>query len=643
MNTAPGSLLPETSQPQDAAAPRPYTPGLSDGLGDRLMMFDEPTQSSVELLRFKREFAEAPGFEEELRARVDDMKKFRHPAVALVRGVQVLGGGEGLALVSNNTPGRRLSEMVQVAKGAPFAVDLIQQLAPALSALHQLGPHYAHGTLSAERIVITREGKLVVVEHVLGSAFEMLRLPATRLRLELGIAVPAGPGPFGLNQRCDVVQLGFIALSLVLGRQLDPAHYPANIGTLLDEFSALDAAASARLRPWLERSLQVGDRPFASAQEADAGFSERPPVRQAPAAVAPVSVPGPVEEEKTRAVLAFKPQGESPAPVVTQGMGPDRVQDEEEARPIRLQPLPQDPPQATKKHAAAAPVTPVASPRPAKSSLGWWIGGAIVAAATIGVGLVASGVVSPRTPAELPVTANETEATRPSTSATAAETNSEPPSPTVSAAPPVNTAPPITASTPPITPADAVSQVPPSAGLSTGAVPPAALTPLPKPVEPSAALAGGALKPEGATDRPAGSTGAFGGVKVTAPIELQVFENGALIGSTAGPIAMVDGVHVLEMVNDSLAFRVRSTVTVRAGQMAPVLISVPNGRVSINAAPWADVFIDGRPVGQTPLANIAVPIGAHEFVFRHPQLGEQKQTVLVKADGLTRVSATFQQ
>ena len=43
------------------------------------------------------------------------------------------------------------------------------------------------------------------------------------------------------------------------------------------------------------------------------------------------------------------------------------------------------------------------------------------------------------------------------------------------------------------------------------------------------------------------------------------------------------------------------------------------------------------------LANLTLPIGTHEVVFTHPQFGERKQTVVVKMDGLLRVTQTFQQ
>jgi hypothetical protein len=54
------------------------------------------------------------------------------------------------------------------------------------------------------------------------------------------------------------------------------------------------------------------------------------------------------------------------------------------------------------------------------------------------------------------------------------------------------------------------------------------------------------------------------------------------------------------------------------------------------------VWIDNRPVGDTPLANLDIAIGEHQIVFRHPQLGERRQNVIVRADAPARVSAAFE-
>jgi len=36
--------------------------------------------------------------------------------------------------------------------------------------------------------------------------------------------------------------------------------------------------------------------------------------------------------------------------------------------------------------------------------------------------------------------------------------------------------------------------------------------------------------------------------------------------------------------------------------------------VNINATPWAEVWIDGKSFGETPLGNISVAPGEHEIV-----------------------------
>ena len=48
--------------------------------------------------------------------------------------------------------------------------------------------------------------------------------------------------------------------------------------------------------------------------------------------------------------------------------------------------------------------------------------------------------------------------------------------------------------------------------------------------------------------------------------------------------------------------------------------------------------MDGTPIGETPIGNRAVPIGRHEIVFRHPELGERRQMVDVTLLAPARVS-----
>ena len=591
---------------------RLYTPGLSDGLGDRLLTFDNNTSTSLELLTFKQEFSEQPGFEAALRRRIDELARLRHPSIAPVRTVEWMGAGEGLALVSVHTAGRRLSELMQGARGAAFAMELIRQVAPALSAIQQAGSGLAHGVLTPERIVVTREGRLVIVEHVIGLAVESLGFPASRLRSELGLAVPAGSEAVRFDARRDVIQLGFIALSLLLGRRLDANEYPANVKTWLDEFAKADAPASAKLRSWLERALQVGGRPFGNAHEAYEAFTE---VAEGPA---PAPAPAPVPAaESARPVLAFHSPADATGnatPSADKASSGKKSADASKGKAVEAKDAPKGQETEPVQDAVVAPEQAMKRAGGSGGALKWGVG--VAALLAVGAGVYMFG---PFTKVEPPAVVV------PPVAAAAEAEHPLPPPPVTDAHTGVASGP-------------ASAPQPTSAAVAPPPVAPA-VEPPPSP-RPTAAVT--EPPPAPASSAPAAPSGRFGGVKVNSVIDLQVFENGNLLGSTAGPIAIGDGPHALELVNETLGFRFRQSVSVKPGQMTNVTIAVPNGRLSINAVPWAEVTIDGNAAGETPLANLSLPIGSHEIVFKHPQFGEQRQTVLVKAEGVTRVNATLQ-
>jgi serine/threonine-protein kinase len=103
------------------------------------------------------------------------------------------------------------------------------------------------------------------------------------------------------------------------------------------------------------------------------------------------------------------------------------------------------------------------------------------------------------------------------------------------------------------------------------------------------------------------------------------------------------GRHVITASNPSLGYETTTTMQIAAGSVARVKLDVPSGVLNVNALPWADVTIDGKRLGPTPLGNVSLPIGSHEIVFTHPQLGERRQTVVVTMTGPNRVSVDLNQ
>lgn len=121
-------------------------------------------------------------------------------------------------------------------------------------------------------------------------------------------------------------------------------------------------------------------------------------------------------------------------------------------------------------------------------------------------------------------------------------------------------------------------------------------------------------------------------------VPVQIIENGTPLGSTDTPrILLPAGSHELELTNAALGYHVTRTVQVVAGQTLSITLKPPQGTLSINAQPWAEVWVDGQRAGETPIGNLSLTIGNHELLFRHPELGEQRRTVTVGALAPVRV------
>jgi len=649
-----GSPEPRSARPDSAS-----TASFTDALGERFLEFDLASGLSVERLRFAKEFADSPVFENAVRDRIERFEYFRHPAITTVRSIVRQPNGT-LVLESKHTAGRRLSE-IGLERNTPLALDVIRQLTPALVALHEAGDGIVHGLFGPERVVVTREGRLMLVEHVLGGAMVSMRMPSHRMRADFGLALPDNQDVIALDQEDDLTELGLLALSLLVGRRVTPAEYPDQIEALVSESakSAADLTAEAAwVRRWIERAVHVGPNPFRTAREAVDTIGElgergelRPVGRPSATRPGPVLVAGSVAAERFAALqrelpedTAMKshdgPASTSPdfvptmpiAMATTSAAPPAPPPGSTSMRtPTPAKGTPRKPivaaPEPRRSPATSAPAKDHAPARPAatKTRRRWLMPTLISLAAA--QALIIGGLMIVR---QSQASAGDTPAATPAHTAAQAQTT-----PAVQ-----------------LTPSPSLTTVPPAPLAShTPAAPTPVATPAPTPAAPAPASAEASHASTPSTSGPT-STGTdaavggtpgqrFGGVKVTAPFELQVFENGKLLGVTAGPIALVEGPHALDLVNDSLEFKSHANTTVKPGQITSLAITIPQGRLSVNAVPWAEVLIDGNDMGQTPLANLPVAIGQHDVVFRHPQLGEQKQTVVVKATTPTRISVTF--
>ena len=253
--------------PVPAAAPASVT--FDDGLGERHQVVDRPRNELFELLCLRPALTAVPSFEFALRERTARLANFRHAYYARVRRVdRGMPPASTLAIVSDHIEGTRLSDILRVAHERGLRLDinaalcLIRQLVPAVAVLHENARDVAHGLLAPERLIVTPNARLVIVEHVLGAAIEQLQYGRDRLWQDFRIAMPPSAGLPRFDHRADVVGMGLVALALILGRPLEVHEFPHHIPSLLNaarERSALgeEQPLSAALRAWLSCALQV--------------------------------------------------------------------------------------------------------------------------------------------------------------------------------------------------------------------------------------------------------------------------------------------------------------------------------------------------------------------------------------------------
>jgi hypothetical protein len=751
------------------ATETPEAPLFCDGVGERVVVPDGATGELLQILRIRPALTSVPSFEFALRERTARLANFRHAYYARVRRVdRIQVPGQGLAVVSDHVEGTRLSDILRVAHERRLQLDtnaalcLIRQLVPAVALIHENARDVAHGLIAPERLVVTSQARLVIVEHVLAAAIDRLQLGRDRLWQEFRIATPPSAGLPRFDHRADVTAVGLVALALLLGRPLSADEFPHRVPALLNgtvERTALgeEQPLSAPLREWLGRALQLDSRrPFASAPEAYAALeelvagestyvpapialetflsryiaallepapSDAPPARRATSAVTD-RTGGPGVSSNAASVdvdaaisgpLAFEvvPSASKSAAAAVSADASSRVAAPEvSTEPVgSIEQSPEGSAETAEAN-ASAPVREIteligatdlsagrdavkrlpaalfddasgggaaarrrrARWRRAAVALGTiaalaagipaWryfrgaatgstqpvqMGSLVVQSSPGGVQVVVDGVERGLTPARLSVTPgahilelrgrglprvmpfNVAAGAQVSQYVEFAETastgqlqvQSQPAGAKVAVDGVDRGIAPVTVSQ--LAPGDheVVMQTPAGSARQS--------------VNVQAGATASLILPIATAETTAGPVS--GWVAVNAPVTIEIKEQGRLLGtSDADRVMLAAGRHEIELVNQPLGYRATRTVNVQPGKLTPLTVELPNGVVNLNANPWAEVWIDGQRVGETPIGNLSVPIGPHEIVFRNPKFGEKRHAISVTLAAPARLS-----
>jgi hypothetical protein len=646
-----------------------------DGLGERRLE-PQPDGTSAEILTLRRELSAVPSFEFALRERATRLAGFHHSYYARVRSVDRLPGGDrALTVTADAVAGIRLSELLSCAheRGLALPIDtalcLLRQVVPAVAILHESVRDAAHGALAPERLILGPNNRVIITEYVLGSALEQVLYSRERYWTDLRIALPRVAGLPRFDHLADVTQLGVIALQLVLGRLLQDDEYPGRVGDIVAAATVVSPQNGAEplapaMRTWITRALQLDPRrSFPSAIDArseleraiaESGYEASPAavdafVARYQAPDKPVEVSGSHEPkivEKARPEVSVIPTvastpttpaapstaaavaTEPAAPVVTgaprllvprpvSSSAPDEESTDAESASVRLPRARARGPLLTAAAVALAVVLAggalvgarrflVDEHEPAPTA-----GTLTLTTNPAGADAMVDGVHRGMTPVTLSLAAGSHKV----------ELRGEGEPRVI----------PIT-----MTAGAQMSQyveLPRAPAVAEPVIEPPAAVPAPPPPDGTLTMAGWVIVriKQGA---------AASGTTRDDRLDVDVYEGDRLVGnSRIDRIMLPVGRHELDLVNATVGLRLTRTVQVSAGKVSQVIIDRPTGTMAVNATPWAEVWVDGEKAGETPIGNLVVPVGSHTVVFRHPELGERRQSVVVMLSSPARVSA----
>lgn len=686
-----------------------------DGLGERFVAGDPATGQLVQFLRLPAAMTSVPAFEFALRQRAARLSDFSHPAY--LRVCRVDHAATGLVVVSEHVEGVRLSELLH-GRGAwkaqldvSTALAVVRQILTAVADLHEYAPDIATGLIAPERILVTPRAGVMLAEQALSAAIEQLHYGWERLWRELRIGAEPALNPVRFTRRTDVMNIGLVALALVLGRPLSNQEFPSDLATLLDtarERSTLgyERPLSSPLRNWLTRALLLDERSsFADAVEARVAFERV-------VAADPLYLSSPlvleILHDSCASVLSATPElNECPSGYALQGMEPATQMAYPDGASTALPPsvapqflqdqaicvemLPPSPVSsdaegwiapseaidltaaadtrtALSAGAAASQVSHTEVPSAGEGRTGVrlrvrsWTWRNVAAAAAV-AGLLVGGVALTRTLTASVAAASETGTLIVQTKPTGAQVLVDG---TELGRSPVRL--PLAAGRHVLEVRSGAASRHISFTVSEGAefsqylefrntLEPAAesvraTAGADGPIErTSTPLAVNALKRStessprltSAVSLPVAKP-AWGWLSVkSASSSLGVRIDGKPLGSSeTGRIRMAAGEHEIELVDDAHAFRTLRVVSISPAKVTTLSVQIPApGLVNVNASPWAEVWIGRQRIGETPLANVPVPAGRHEVVFRHPRFGEKRQSITVTAGTPVRVAVSM--
>ena len=590
--------------------------------------------------------------------------QLQHPCIAQVYDFGEEAGAYFIALELVRGPDLRTVIAACQKTGtpipAPIAVRLMTQVLAGLEYAHnavdaQGQPlRVVHRDVSPQNVLVSFDGNVKLVDFGIAKAANAsTQTDAGQVKGKYAYFAPEQLQHAVLDGRCDLYAAALVLYELLTLQKAIPGEGPEAIAAALNPkivpVTELRGDLPPRLVAALEKALQPNrDDRFASCRELvselDAqliAWNTSVPAQEiadflasleasfgAPlAAIGTGSFPGPgsssgVEPAKLEDTVTSAVGSAAPAPVAND---PQRSVDTLVGAVAPAKPEVPD-----TVNMAASPARepsgtgefPEALPKLSRGRAGWVVLGGLAAAVLAVIGYVVSQPGAPAAPpAAVPLAAKPEPKPAPAA-----------PAPVAAVVPPALAPAPVAEPTPPSPPPTPA----PVAEPQPSPAPVVAAEPEPrhgKHVEPHKQPA----KVAAVRETPA--IGAPAHLTVASSPWMEVFVDGKDLGQT--PVidaSLPAGSHQVKLVNAPLGISHPISLELASGEAKKIAYRLDKGTVRFIVRPWANLSLDGKPLGATPLAAQHVYEGTHQAVLTNPKLGKTVTRAFeVKAGGTTDV------
>jgi len=104
----------------------------------------------------------------------------------------------------------------------------------------------------------------------------------------------------------------------------------------------------------------------------------------------------------------------------------------------------------------------------------------------------------------------------------------------------------------------------------------------------------------------------------------KIYIDNRLLGDSPASTRVPPGTHSVRCVSSAQEINFSTSVRVPDGAAFASTITIPRGTLRINVLPWANVTVNGRSLGQTPIAPRQVFAGRYNVRIENPQLGKSE-------------------